>query len=105
MESHPARGYWRPMHGLSCDRCGKSLLVDEEVRYVLRLTVTAAWDPPELTREDLRADPGAEMRRLVRAMEGRDAASLEREIHAERRLDLCPPCRAVVLEDPFLPRP
>jgi ribosomal protein S27AE len=85
------------MHGLSCDRCGKSLLVDEEVRYLARIEVVAAYDPPELTRRDLETDFDAEIRRLVRAMEGRDAKSLEEEVAAIRRFDLCPPCRGTFL--------
>lgn len=86
------------MHGLSCDRCGKSLLVDEETRYLARVEVVAAWDPPELTRADLERDFDAEIRRLVRAMEGRGAREMEEEVAAVRRFDLCPPCRAAFLE-------
>ena len=85
------------MHGLSCDRCGKSLLVEEEVRYLARIEVVAAWDPPEITRRDLETDFDAELRRLVRAMEGRDGKSLEEEVAVIRRFDLCPPCRGAFL--------
>ncbi len=89
------------MHGLSCDRCGKSLLVDEDVRYLFELRLVAAYDPPEMTRKDMEADFQAEMRRLLKAMEGRDAGSLEEEVAAIRRFDLCPPCRAVILANPL----
>ena len=41
------------MNGISCDRCDKSLLVDEDVRYEVRIVVQAAYDPMEITREDL----------------------------------------------------
>ena len=85
------------MHGLGCDRCGKSLLVDEEVRYLARVEVVAAYDPPELTKQDLERDFDAEIRRLVRAVEGRDARELEEEVAAVRRFDLCPPCRKAFL--------
>ena len=88
------------MHGLSCDRCGKSLLVDEDVRYLARLEVVAAYDPPEIMRRDLEGDLGAEMGRLVRAAERRDAEELEEEVAAVRRFDLCPPCRKALLDDP-----
>ena len=88
------------MHGLTCDRCGANLLVKEAVRYVARLEVVAAYDPPEMTREDLARDHGAEMRRLVKSMEGRDATDLEEEVAAVRRFDLCPPCRVILLGNP-----
>jgi hypothetical protein len=82
------------MHGLSCDRCGKSLLIGEPVRYLARVEVAAAYDPPELTRADLERDFDAEIRRLVRTAEARDAKELEEEVALVRRFDLCPPCRA-----------
>jgi len=85
------------MHGLSCDRCGKSLLIDEEIRYLARIEVVAAYDPPEITRQDLERDFDAEIRRLVRAMEGRDGKELEEQVAAIRRFDLCPPCRTAFL--------
>jgi hypothetical protein len=85
------------MHGLSCDRCGKSLLVDEEVRYLARVEIVAAWDPPEMTRADLERDFDAEIRRLVRAMEKGDAKAMEEEVAAVRRFDLCPPCRRALV--------
>ena len=88
------------MHGLTCDRCGANLLVNEAVRYVARLEVVAAYDPPEMTREDLARDHEAEMRRLVKSMEGRDAKDIEEEVAAVRRFDLCPPCRVVLLGNP-----
>jgi len=85
------------MQGLSCDRCGKSLLVDEEIRYLARLEIAAAWDPPELMRADLDRDFDAEIRRLVRAMEAGDAKAMAEEVAVVRRFDLCPPCRAEIL--------
>jgi hypothetical protein len=87
------------MHGLSCDCCGKSLLIDEDVRYLARIEVVAAYDPPELTREDLARDFDAEIRRLVKAMDARDPKALEEEVAAIRRFDLCPPCRAAFLRE------
>lgn len=91
------------MQGLSCDRCGKSLLVDEEIRYLARLEIAAAFDPPELMRADLDRDFDAEIRRLVRAMEAGDATAMAEEVAVVRRFDLCPPCRAAILA--LLPRP
>ena len=90
------------MHGLSCDRCGKSLLIDEETRYLARVEVVAAYDPPELTRKDLERDFDAEIRRIVKAMEGRSAGELEEQVAVVRRFDLCPPCRVAFVQ--ALPR-
>ncbi|MHC4820628.1 MAG: hypothetical protein ACYTDX_02770, partial [Planctomycetota bacterium] len=78
------------MHGLSCDRCGKSLLIDEEVRYELKMQLVAAWDPPEIMPEDLEGDLQAEMRRLIEAASGRSERDLREEVAALRSFDLCP---------------
>jgi hypothetical protein len=85
------------MHGLTCDRCGGNLLVDHEVRYLARVEVVAAYDPPEMTRKDLETDFDAEIRRLVRAMEGGDARAMSEQVAVIRRFDLCPPCRGEFL--------
>ena len=90
------------MDGLNCDMCGKSLLVDEDVRYVADITVYAAYDVMELTTEDLaRRDIKAEIDRALAAAAGRDPKELEEEVIAKRRLDLCPSCRKLFLNDPL----
>jgi hypothetical protein len=81
------------VQGLSCDRCGKSLLVEEDIRYLARVEIAAAYDPPELVRADLDRDFDAEIRRLVRAMEAGDAKAMEERVAVVRRFDICPPCR------------
>ena len=80
-------------HGLTCDRCGKPLLADEDIRYVARIEVYAAYDPMELTAEDLAADNRAEIRRLVAKMHKREPAELEAQVYEAFRFDLCPACR------------
>jgi hypothetical protein len=84
-----------------CDRCGKGLLVDAEVRYEVRIEVKAGFDPPELTSRDLERDWAAEIGKLLERIEAADPEELEEEVYAVRRYDLCPPCRAAWLADPF----
>lgn len=94
------------MISYTCDLCGKPLLVDEDVRYVLKVEVLAAYDPLELTREDLEKDHLAEMRKLVERMEGMDQQALEDQVFANFRFDLCPPCQKRYIQDPlFRSRP
>ena len=87
------------MDGISCDRCRKSLLVDEPVRYVAEVKVFAAYDVMELTAEDLAEDHRAEILRLVKEIEGRDARSLEDEVARVLKFDLCPACQRDFLRD------
>lgn len=88
-------------HGLSCDRCGKSLLIDEDVRYVARLEVVAAYDPMEVTEEDLAADREGEMGRLLEKMAGLTEQEALESVYWRRVYDLCPPCQASYVKDPF----
>ena len=91
------------MNGLSCDLCGKTLLVDENVRYVARIELFAAYDPMELTEADLEKDFDRELRELIERMKTLDPEKAQDEVHREFRFDLCPACRKKYARDP-LPR-
>jgi len=85
--------------GLTCDRCGKALLVDEPLRYVVKVEVYAAYDPLEVTRREIEGrDLDGEIQRLLREIADRDARELEREVYERRDLDLCPSCRQGFLD-------
>ncbi len=87
---------------LTCDMCGKVLLADEDVRYVVRVEVYAAYDPMEITSADLAKDHGAEIRRLLEQAAEKDAEELEAEVYKQFRFDLCPSCQRNYVRDPLL---
>ena len=89
------------MQGIVCDRCGEGLLIQENVRYVLTLEVTAAYDPLEITSEDLKQDLAAEIEEVIQDVSARSAADLEREIHHRARYDLCGACQKAFLKNPL----
>lgn len=84
--------------GLCCDRCGKALLADEPVRYLAEVKVYAAFDPMELTREDLAQDHRAEIARLCREIETRDPEELLDGVARAFKLDLCMGCQRALLQ-------
>jgi hypothetical protein len=89
---------------LACDRCGRSLLVFEDVRYEVVIRVTAAYDVMELDLDAVaNADVGAELDRLKGAIEKKTAEELEAEIFKQFEFDLCGRCQREFLKDP-LPR-
>ncbi|GIW71036.1 MAG: hypothetical protein KatS3mg102_0578 [Planctomycetota bacterium] len=93
------------MEGISCDRCGRSLLVDDDVRYVVEIRVYAAYDPLEVTRQDLeQAGDPRQWDRLLAAIRARTAEQLQDEVYRELRFDLCPRCQRDYLQQP-LPAP
>ena len=85
----------------TCDMCGKTLLADEDTRYVVKVEVYAAYDPMELTSEDLEEDRTDEIQDLLGEMADTDAEDLEDQVYRTFRFDLCPECHAAYLKDPL----
>jgi hypothetical protein len=90
--------------GISCDLCGKGLLIDEQVRYTVRIEIKAAYDPMEIVREDLDRDLRAEMEGLIEKMKGMSKEDAANQVYKVFHFDLCPPCQKRYLKRP-LPRP
>jgi len=89
------------MAGFCCDICGKPLLVDSDVRYVVDIRVFAAYDPMELTAEDLKKDRLAEIRELARKLSQMEPQALEDQVYRSFQFDLCPDCQRQYLKDPL----
>jgi hypothetical protein len=89
------------MHGLICDRCGATLLVDADVRYQVKIEVYAAYDPLEITPADLQRDLESEMAAALEAAEALDPQTLENQVYKRFEFDLCPDCQKKFLRDPL----
>ena len=89
------------MDGLTCDGCGEGLLLEADVRYVVEIQVYAAYDPLEITREDLARDQRSEMERLIERMREMDPQELQDGVHRKFRFDLCPRCQKAYLRGPL----
>ena len=85
----------------TCDMCGKGLLVDEDVRYIVKIELYAAYDPMELGEEDLETDHLEEIASIYEQTEGMSEAELEEEIYKTFRFDLCMACHKQYLQDPL----
>ena len=89
----------------TCDMCGKDLLVNEDVRYVVKIEVYAAYDPMEITEEDLEKDHMEEISQLIEEMEDMDAEELEDGVYKSFRFDLCPMCQKKFIRNPLVRQP
>ena len=85
----------------SCDLCGKELLVEEDLRYVAKIEVYAAYDPLEITEDDLEDDHMEQIGELIKSMEHMDQQELEDQVYKSFRFDLCPDCHKKFLKDPL----
>jgi hypothetical protein len=86
---------------LICSMCGKTLLADEDVRYIVDIRVYAAADPMEISPSDLKRDHKAEMRRVIKACRRYTAQELEDQVHKEFTFYLCPGCQRTYIHSPL----
>lgn len=89
------------MEHLYCDMCGKPLLLDEDVRYEVKIEVYAAYDPMEMTEEDLEEDFEEEIHELIEEMKDIDEDELEEGVYKSFKFDLCAACHKIYLQDPL----
>jgi hypothetical protein len=90
------------MDRLTCDRCGNGLLLDAPVRYEVRIEVKSAYDPLEITSEDL-SDASKKLREAVDAVRGLTEQEAMDEVYKEFRFDLCRTCQKQFLKAPLGP--
>ena len=88
------------MRHYSCDLCGKDLTAGADTRYVVRVRVTPADDPVELTEADLDQDHVAAMAAFLEELEERGEVD-EPAGPTSLEYDLCPGCRRKYVADPL----
>ncbi len=89
------------MDGLVCDACGGTLLLDADVRYLVKIEGYAAYDPLELTRRDLQRDFDVEMKALMETLSSLGEAEAQDQVHRAFAFDLCPACWRKYIKDPL----
>jgi hypothetical protein len=89
---------------LVCDRCGGGLLLDAPVRYELTMQLKAAYDPLEVMQSDL-DNVDAELRKVLRQLEGVSAEQAQDQVYREFCFDLCATCQREFLDEPLPPGP
>jgi hypothetical protein len=88
------------MDHLTCDRCGRGLLLDAPVRYEVRIEVKSAYDPLEITAEDLR-DAERGLKEALHRLKDYPAERAQDEVYRELRFDLCATCQRAFLAAPL----
>ena len=88
-----------------CDRCGKGLLISEDVRYEMTIEIKSAYDAMEITRADLNKDFNDEILNLLNKMKHKTQQELEDEVYKLFKFDLCMECQKEMLKNPLLKEP
>ncbi len=87
-----------------CDRCGQPIPPDR-LRYIAKIQVYAAYDPLEITFDDLTRDHRHEINTLLEQCEGVSEEELMRGVFVEFKYNLCAACQKAYLARPLPPAP
>jgi hypothetical protein len=87
-------------HG-TCDRCGQELLHGSEVRYEVKIEIKAAYDPLNVTDQDLAKDFPKEIAEVLRQLEGLSVAEAQDQVYRSFEFDLCPACQRAYIRNPL----
>ncbi len=84
----------------TCDLCKRHLDPDEDIRYVVRIEISAAFDPTVQEGEEDR-DHLLEVQELLEQLEESQGDRVGEDVHQELQFDLCPECRRKFSRNPL----
>ena len=82
----------------SCDRCGKLIDPQVEIRYVLRVEVQAAIESHDTDINE--RDHLDELQEIIERLKDTDHEELGRDLYHQSRHDLCSACQREYLMNP-----
>jgi len=85
----------------TCDLCGKEMLKKNEVRYEVKIEVRAAYDPLNLTEENLGQDFRSEIAKVLQQLESISTAEAQDQIYRLFQFDLCSKCQRKYIRNPL----
>jgi len=89
------------MNHLICDICGQELLQSRGLRYEVCIEVQAAYDPLNLSEDDLSRDLRAEIARVLQQLENVSLAEAQNQVYRRFEFDLCPGCQQKYVRNPL----
>ena len=85
----------------SCDVCKRDLDPQEDLRYVVKMEVYAAFDPTAADEEDDDRDHLQEIQGILERLEQTENDQIGEEVYQQMRFDLCPECRRKFIKNPL----
>jgi len=89
----------------SCDLCKRELDPHNDLRYVVKIEVFAAFDPASAEVDDDDHDHLEEIQEILERLEDSQSAEIGEEVYQQLRFDLCPECRKKFLKNPLGRKP
>jgi len=84
----------------TCDLCKRDIDPEDDVRYVVKMEITAAFDPLDEADDDDR-DHLEEIQDILEQLQERDPEQVAAETHTVLRFDLCAECRKKFMKNPL----
>jgi hypothetical protein len=85
----------------SCDLCKRDFDPDDDLRYVVKIEVFAAYDSNSSTADDEDHDHLQEIQDILENMEDAEDERIGDDVYQQLRFDLCPECRRKFLKNPL----
>ena len=85
----------------SCDLCKRDLDSEDDLRYVVKIEVYAAFDPAAVGEDDNDRDHLQEIQDILESLEDADDDQIGDDVYRQLRFDLCPECRKKFLQNPL----
>ena len=93
---------WRAdMIRYSCDLCKRELDPQDDLRYVVKMEVYAAFDPSTTGADEEDRDNLEEIQDIIERLEDSANESIGDDVYQQLRFDLCPECRKRFIRNPL----
>lgn len=84
-----------------CDLCRREMDPDEDLRYVVKMEIYAAFDPTVASEDSDDRDHLEEIQDIIEHLEQSDADNVGEDVYQQLRFDLCPECRRKFIKNPL----
>jgi len=85
----------------SCDLCNRELHPDADLRYVVKMEVYAALDPPLSNETDDDRDHLQEIQDILERLDDAENDQIGDDVYQQMRFDLCSECRRKFVRSPL----
>jgi hypothetical protein len=89
----------------SCDLCKRPLDAEDDLRYVVKLEVYAAFDPLKIDDTDEDRDSLEDLHEILEQIDTAESAEVGSDVYQQMRFDLCPECRKKFIKNPLGRKP
>jgi hypothetical protein len=85
----------------SCDLCKRKLDPQDDLRYVVKMEVYAAFDPASADDEEDDCDHLEVIQNILERLEDSADDQIGDDVYQQLRFDLCPECRKRFIKNPL----